>query len=47
MIDGYAYGSLSMTAYELDADDPGADHGSASAGSIPNPAVVPPVDTNL
>jgi 4,5-DOPA dioxygenase extradiol len=48
LVQGYVWGSLSMTSYTLDADvaevvggDGGADDG------IPDPSVVPPEDTNI
>jgi 4,5-DOPA dioxygenase extradiol len=48
LIDGYAYGSLSMDAYTLDASCPGAGEGvSQEAAPIPDPALVPAEDTNL
>ncbi len=48
LVDGYTYGSLSMTAYTLDAACPEeavavADH----AAAMPDPEVVPPGDTNI
>ena len=49
LVDGYALGSLSMTAYTLDAHvdvhvrEPNGD----GAATIPDPSVVPPDDTNL
>jgi len=45
LIDGYAFGSLSMTAYVLDAESKARGDGPPSAG-LPDPAVVPPEDTN-
>ncbi|MGH9036754.1 MAG: 4,5-DOPA dioxygenase extradiol [Acidimicrobiia bacterium] len=48
LVDGYAYGSLSMTAYTLDASVRGvAGSGSGTAGSLPDPSEVPPDSTNL
>jgi 4,5-DOPA dioxygenase extradiol len=44
-VHGYAYGSLSMTAYEVDGTVPPREGGTAAA--IPNPDDVPPDDTNL
>lgn len=46
LIDGYAYGSLSMTCYGLDADCPGATDTRPAAG-LPDPKVVPPENTNI
>jgi 4,5-DOPA dioxygenase extradiol len=40
LIDGYAYGSLSMTSYTLDADHPEDRDGHPAAG-LPDPSVVP------
>lgn len=48
LVDGYTYGTVSMTAYTLDADcpQPAAEDTEAPA-PLPDPAVVPPEDTNL
>jgi 4,5-DOPA dioxygenase extradiol len=47
LADGYAYGSLSMTAYTLDADC-GVTHGGAfEGGELPDPGIVSPEDTNV
>lgn len=45
LVDGYSFGSLSMTSYTLDAHCPkaGADGPSAS---LPDPSLLPPEDTN-
>lgn len=45
LVDGYAYGSLSMTAYTLDADcpRPAGDAG----GAAPLPTTLPPEDANV
>ncbi len=45
LVDGYAYGSLSMTCYGLDADCPDATDPRPAAG-LPNPDLVPPDSTN-
>jgi len=45
LVDGYAYGSLSMTSYVLDADCPGDRDGRPAAG-LPDPSIVPAEDTN-
>jgi 4,5-DOPA dioxygenase extradiol len=48
LVDGYAYGSLSMTAYTLDSPVRGAaGSGPGTAGSLPDPTQVPPDSTNL
>ncbi len=45
LVDGYAYGSLSMTAFTLDAHDFERAEG-GSAAPVPDPHVTPPDDTN-
>jgi 4,5-DOPA dioxygenase extradiol len=45
LVDGYAYGSISMAAYTLDATCP-IDDDSRPAARLPDPALVPPEDTN-
>lgn len=48
LVEGYAYGSLSMTAYTLDAACPETPAGAAEAAApIPDPDVVPTDDTNI
>jgi 4,5-DOPA dioxygenase extradiol len=46
LVDGYAYGSISMTCYGLDAECP-KNENTRPAASLPNPEVVPPENTNL
>jgi hypothetical protein len=46
LIDGYAFGSLSMTCYGLDARRP-KDTGTRPSAGLPNPADTPAEDTNL
>jgi 4,5-DOPA dioxygenase extradiol len=45
LIDGYTYGSLSMTAYTLDLSCPQAGEGSAAAAQLPED--VPPDSSNI
>lgn len=47
LVDGYAYGSLSMTSYGLDA--PPVDVGAQPdrVAPVPDPSVVPPEETNI
>ena len=46
LVDGYAFGSLSMAAYTLDAKCPDAKDTRPSAG-MPDPSVMPAENTNL
>ncbi len=46
LVDGYTYGSLSMTSYTLDATCPRDLGGDAPAAEFPDPAVFPPDETN-
>ena len=45
LVDGYAYGSLSMTCYGLDAACPKAED-EKPAASLPDPDAIPAEDTN-
>ena len=47
LVDGYAYGSLSMTAYTVDLASPVDERGPGDAAPLPDPAVVPPDETNM
>jgi 4,5-DOPA dioxygenase extradiol len=50
LVDGYAYGSLSMTAYTLDAGDVAASCPTSEGGTVgglPDPHDVPIADTNI
>jgi len=46
LVDGHTYGSLSMTAYPLDAERPKDSGDPRPAVALPDPAVVPAEDTN-
>jgi 4,5-DOPA dioxygenase extradiol len=45
LVDGYAYGSLSMTCYTLDAKCPEGEAG-GGVGELPDPQLTPPDETN-
>ena len=47
LVEGYAFGSLSMTSYTLAADCPEEASGGGPVADLPNPAVLPPEDTNI
>jgi len=47
LVEGLTYGSISMAAYGLDATVPARRADPAPAGGVPDPAVIPPEDTNL
>lgn len=46
LVDGYTYGSLSMTAYTLGLDDEETPRGGTNAAPLPGPDVVPTDETN-
>ena len=46
LVDGYAYGSLSMASYTLDAKCP-IERDDRPAAGLPDPAIVPAADTNV
>ena len=46
LVDGYTYGSLSMTSYTLGVDHPVLSRSNATAASLPSPDLVPPDETN-
>jgi 4,5-DOPA dioxygenase extradiol len=47
LVDGHAYGSISMASYTLDADCPIERGDTRPAAVVPDPTVVPSEDTNL
>jgi 4,5-DOPA dioxygenase extradiol len=47
LVDGYAYGSLSMIAYTLGTECPPTGDVVTPAAGLPEPDVVPPEDTNV
>jgi 4,5-DOPA dioxygenase extradiol len=46
LVDGYTFGSLSMTSYTLDATCPERTDVDAAPAEFPDPALVPPGETN-
>jgi 4,5-DOPA dioxygenase extradiol len=46
LVDGYAFGSVSMTCFALDAGRGAAAAEGRPAAGLPDPAVLPPEDTN-
>jgi 4,5-DOPA dioxygenase extradiol len=46
LVHGYAFSSVSMTAYTLDADCPRVTDDARPAGDLPDPALVSPEDSN-
>jgi 4,5-DOPA dioxygenase extradiol len=46
LVDGYTFGSLSMTSYTLDATCPSRPDVDAPAAEFPDPTLVPPDETN-
>jgi 4,5-DOPA dioxygenase extradiol len=47
LIDGYAFGSLSMAAYTLDANCPEVAGESRPSAGLPDPAITPPYHANI
>jgi 4,5-DOPA dioxygenase extradiol len=46
LVDGYTYGSLSMTSYTIGTNWPEEEHSRVAAAALPGPDLVPPDDTN-
>jgi 4,5-DOPA dioxygenase extradiol len=46
LVEGYTYGSLSMTSYTIGANWPEEKHSGGAAAALPGPDLVPPDDTN-
>ena len=47
LVDGYAFGSLSMAAYTLDAKCPTETGDTRPSAGLPDPSVMPPEDANV
>lgn len=47
LVDGHAFGSLSMAAYTLDAQCPTDDGDSRPSAGLPDPSVTPAEDANI
>jgi 4,5-DOPA dioxygenase extradiol len=47
LVDGYAYGSISMTCITAGADPPPSGAADGAAAALPDAAVVPPEQSNL
>lgn len=47
LVDGCAYGSISMAAYTLDAKCPTELGDTRPSAGLPDPSVVPPMNTNV
>jgi 4,5-DOPA dioxygenase extradiol len=47
LVDGYAFGSISMTSYVVGASCPKGDSNGGPSAGVPDPSVVPPEGTNL
>lgn len=47
LVDGYAFGSLSMASYTLDAECPTEEDETRPSAGLPDPAVIPADNTNL
>jgi 4,5-DOPA dioxygenase extradiol len=46
LVDGYSYGSLSMTSYTLDGAFPDSDPTTTTAAALPDPSTIPADQTN-
>ncbi len=47
LVDGYAYGGLSMTSYVVGTHAPEPATGLAGTGALPDPNITPPDETNI